>query len=267
MPKKKKTGVGQAGGVDWMAGLGPDYDKAYEKGLRKAAERLTDTVAFGGTDTPRGYNKTYWKTGKDRDGDEILILHFGTPAAAVLDILNSPKKWTLDCIEFIQVLRWCAQYHALGQEAFNKLGGINSFKLSYHETTGLRGRQLYLRSRKRDAFDCVDAMTNRKTPSGVILSTTAQEDEFLKSVPIGSRVMWSDSHPDAADTDFENENTLKIGPDEYVAHPFGILSAQELREEMATPEDEDEDDVDEAKRDAYIRRNLFIKEIEWYARS
>lgn len=248
---------------DPIEGKSDDYHTKYETALRDAMKTLLKHTRFGGSNDQRRYDQRYWTTGKDKDGDEILILTSGQPADAVNAIFASPRLWSFDCIEIIQVGRWYAELTAMGADEFNKKDK-GSFKLSYHETTGLRGRTLYRRERKRDNFTSIDGLTGRKTATDVKLTTAQEEDAFLRTLPIGTRVMWSDSHEDAFDTDFENENTIKVGDDRYAAHPFGTLSAAKMRAELG-PSSSDEPSRD--KREAYIRRHVFIKEIEWNARS
>lgn len=256
--------VQRNGDPDWESGESAEYHTRYDQALKDGVEILKD-VRFGGTDDERRYDKQFWKLGRDRDGDEILVMKAGKkPSDAVGALFDKPTEWSLDCIEYVQALRWYAQLRAKGAERFDREIKSTVFKLSYHETTGLRSRQLYQRDRKRDQFDYVDGLTNRRIATDVSLTTAAQEDVFLAKIPVGSRVMWSDAHPDARDTDFENENTIKVGDDSYAAHPFGVLPAAELRQEMGpTPYDEPK----ASRRQAYIRRWIFIKEIEWYART
>jgi len=149
-----------------------------------------------------------------------------------------------------------------GPEEFNRKAG-QIFKLSYHKSSGLRGRMMYTRNSRKEPFTRVEGLTNRKERTSIHLSTPEEEDRFLATeVPIGSRVMWSDGNPQSRGEDFENENTIKIGPNRYAAHPFGTHSSDEIRETMAAPDQETP-----AKVRAYIRRWIFIKEIEWYART
>ncbi len=247
--------------VDWLSGRDKQFDVTYEKSLLSAAKLLEKKAEFAASSSTRKFDATVWKPGTDKDGDETLVLKAGqTPSVAVDGLVNSKSKLSLDCIEFIQVARWYAQLQSVGSEEFNRRAG-NNFKLSYHETSGLRSRTTYLRNSRKEPFKSVDALTNCSVVTNVTLRTPEDEDRFLADLPIGSRVMWSDANPESRDTDFENENTIKVSADRYAAHPFGIKTAAQIRKEMASPEEETQ-----SKINAYIRRWVYIKEIEWYAR-
>lgn len=249
--------------VDLIGGKSPKYHATYDRALQQAMRHLLKYTTFGGSNDARKYNKQHWKTGKDRDGDEILILTSSKPSVAVQDIFKYPGRWSFDCIEIIQVGRWYAALMAMGDKEFDHQGN-GGFKLSYHETSGLRGRLLYRRERKRDTFESTEGLTGRKMKTDVKLTTAVEEDEFLKKLPIGTRVMWSDTHEDAQDTDFENENTIKVGEDLYAAHPFVHLSAAKIRKALGPSSAEVSS---KARRDAYVRRYVFVQEIEWNAKS
>jgi hypothetical protein len=253
--------------VDWVSGQDKEFDRNYEKNLLKAAKLLSKKVDFAASDRKRKYDPSVWTLGKDKDGDETLVLKPDKiPSAAVTSLFDSLSKseplskLSLDCIEYVQVARWYAQLQSLGAEEFDRKAG-NNFKLSYHKTSGMRSRTTYLRNSRKEPFKSVDALTKSSVITDIRLRTPEEEDRFLADLPIGSRVMWSDANPESRDSDFENENTIKVSADRFAAHPFGIKTAAEIREEMASPEDEAQ-----SKVNAYIRRWVYIKEIEWYAR-
>ena len=75
--------------VDWAAGHDRAFDRRYERHLRRAIALLNAAeVKFGGSDDPRKYDARYWRTGRDSDGDEILILTAGAPAQAVQSMFD-----------------------------------------------------------------------------------------------------------------------------------------------------------------------------------
>ena len=246
--------------VNWVSGQDTEFDKEYEENLLKAAKSLK-AVEFCSSDAIRKYDSSVWTRGKDKDGDEILILKPGQiPSEAVTSLFDSVENLSLDCIEYVQVARWYAQLQSLGKDEFNRRAGPN-FKLSYHKTSGLRSRMTYLRNSRKEPFRSVDGLTNRSVSTNITLRTPEEEDRFLADLPIGSRVMWSDGNPESRDSDFENENAIKVSADRYAAHPFGIKTAAQVRKEMASPEKDTP-----SKVNSYIRRWVYIKEIEWYAR-
>jgi len=239
-----------------------DYSTIYDTHLLTAVQLLNKgkKVKFDSTQGKRGFNAKYWKLGEDNDGDDILILKAGTPALAVDELFAEWEKWSLDCIDFIQVARWFALRHTIGFDAFNKKIGNLSFKLSYHETTGLASKGYYEREGKNEPF-AYKPEGEEAIATNIVLNNIAAENRFLRVVPTGARVMWTDSSSMAEGEDFENENTLKLGHDSYSAHPFGVLSLDELRNHVSSDEDENEVTITEAE---YYRRYVFISEIEIY---
>ena len=89
-------------------------------------------------------------------------------------------------------------------------------------------------------------------------------DQILKKAPIGSFVTWTNQ--DAVNKCsknsrlsfcvFRHENTIKIGADKFVAHPFGVLSENEIKNKMAIV-------VVGNKSQSYIARNIFISQIRY----
>jgi hypothetical protein len=243
----------------------PQYHREYESHLLQAVQILKK-AKFGGSNEPRVYDSRYWRLDSDSDGDEIMVLKAGSPAEAIDELFANlqQRKWTFDCIEFVQVARWYALRHALGFEEFNRRTTITSFKLSYHETTlGVRGGYFFERDAKLEFFVGKNEVTHKTFKSSIRVTTPQEEDALLRNLPIGSRVMWADSNPEVADEDFENENVIKVGQDMFAGHPFGIRNAAGWRRKLAL--DEDERGLKIAKEE-YARRYLFIKEFELYRR-
>ena len=235
------------------------YHRAYDRAL-VVGSIILNGMQFGGSGETRKYNNKRWKKGKDNEGDEILILESGKPSEAINDIFENPKEWSLDCIEYLQVLRWYAQLKAKGAERFDKDINMQSFKLSYHSSTGLNSRVFYSRESKNSVFTAKEEKTNIEKKTEIVLNTEEKEDEFLTTLPIGSRVMWSDTSSDAEGEDFENENAIKIAKETYAAHPYGVLSPDELRDEMA-------DGSNAQEKAEYISEYIYIQEMEVYART
>jgi hypothetical protein len=235
------------------------YGDKYDKYLVTAVNILNDAkLEFDHSDMRgRIFDSQYWKEVK-RKKESILVLKSGTPAKAIDELFANVRKWALDCIDFIQVARWYALRHTIGEEEFNKKFGSMQFKLANHETTGLEENVLFLESGERgDPF--TDEQENEPDPS-IVLNTIEDENKYLSTLPVGTRVMWTNNHPKAEGTDFENENTIKVGPDRYAAHPFGVLTVDKLRKELA----DDQDEGEEIDPMDYYQKYIFISEIEIY---
>ncbi|WMJ75331.1 hypothetical protein RCC89_19520 [Cytophagaceae bacterium ABcell3] len=68
--------------------------------------------------------------------------------------------------------------------------------------------------------------------TGMAVPVTASPERLLEVAPIGSRVAISTAG-EIDDEAWRNENVVKVGPDQYSAHPFGIVSFQQLLETAA----------------------------------
>lgn len=204
------------------------------------------------------------------------------PSAAVQAIFDQPERWALDCIDFVVAARLYAELKVAGTEAFNgKYRNLGTeldpqpMRMDQHQTPGLRTDRFWERGDVGEEFEEAqspdgegptgDGTGSGDSPdvprmTGVRPSTLEQEDEFLATLPVGTRVMWSTTS-DLAEEDWVNENTLKAGPDAYIAHPHGILSAAAVRAEMVPESISDKGAVEIRK---HIAACVFIAEVEWY---
>jgi hypothetical protein len=65
--------------------------------------------------------------------------------------------------------------------------------------------------------------------------------QLLTEAPIGSQITWANQDaidkcykdPNLPFCDFRYENTLKLGPNRYAAHPLGILNKAQIETKMA----------------------------------
>jgi hypothetical protein len=205
-------------------------------------------------------------------------------------------------VEIIEVGRWLAELDVTGRAAFDEKYGSpgGEFRLAAPGSTGIRERTLAIRTggESDGSYNCGD-----KPTTGRMMLKTATEQKivilatYLETLPIGSRVMWRNF--DTAfphDHDFKNENTVKIGPDVYAAHPFGDFPLQEvatqvgrggyddmkdlleeIRRRGQTPQKDEEDQEQQAEdkravkyyngiesREAYIAKFVRIVEIETF---
>jgi hypothetical protein len=82
--------------------------------------------------------------------------------------------------------------------------------------------------------------------------------EIVDTAPVGSRVMFRNDDR-ATGTAYRNENTVKIGRRKYVAHPFGVLSEDEVTLELyrSIP-------GEGSATLAEARAHVWIKEVDYY---
>lgn len=85
-------------------------------------------------------------------------------------------------------------------------------------------------------------------------------EQLLADAPVGSRVRWSNDDDKAKGQAFENENTVKLGPDKYLAYPLSTSGLSRKEVELRTARE-----TNPKADDAYIRKYIFISEIEYFA--
>ena len=211
----------------------------------------------------------------DEDVDFEYELKPGVlPSTAIRRIRTRSSQWALDCIDYVVAARLYAECVANGDDEFDKkytnLGtkiAPEPMRMAQHDTPGLGSTDLWRRDALGAEFD-----SNVLGRTGVAPQTPAEEDRFLRKVPIGARVMWSSEDPEG-DPDMENENAIKVGPDQYAAHPFGVLSADELRRHLLNGDESDDSDEELDYEEAFdreqqierdVNRFIYLCEVETY---
>ncbi len=187
------------------------------------------------------------------------------PSFAIREIPAHPDRWALDCVDYVVAAKLYAECVAGSDLTFDlKYANVGTrlkprqLKMARHKTSKLTASDFW--RRKGQGLEFKSKTTNQMTR--IAPANAHREAEFLASVPIGARVMWTTTHPDAAD-DMVNENTIKIGDDLYAAHPLGNLSGREVRDEMVA---DDDDELTPEERLAQIAQHISLAEVEWYDR-
>jgi hypothetical protein len=242
-----------------------EMDASYNEHLRDAVEvlkqnRFGSATELGGTT----YDLNYWEKVKDEEfkGYGKLVTKVGVePAEAVKELFDEKKlkKWAFDCAEFIQVAHLYARWKTMGSEAFNVSAG-SRLELRIHYSTGVSPELGYERHGPTEKMI-------RVGPDGNIPVDTPVDD-LLDEVPVGSRVTWRNLLADP-NTDFYNENTMKVGNDQFAAQGLTgdngkIFSRADLERALAR--------ITYGKHysgeppASYIKQNVFLKAIEHYKR-
>jgi hypothetical protein len=273
--------------------LAGEYDEDYEAALREFAE-ATDEMDFSGTGTQPRFDEECWTCvvigtlhgGQKRrysdipalvkqweafmDATEDVELEYTLkpgvrPSFAIREIQAHPDRWALDCIDYVVAAKLYAECVAGSDLTFDlKYTNVGTrlkprrLKMAQHKTAKLTASDFW--RRKGQGLEFKSKTSGQMT--GFAPANARREDEFLASVPIGARVMWTTTHPDAAD-DMVNENTIKIGDDLYAAHPLGNLSGAKVRDEMVA---EDDDELTPEQRLAQVVEHIYLAEVEWYDR-
>lgn len=251
----------------------PDRVKAYEDYLREAVALLS-SVDYGrasgwavGEDAEDKYDLEFWEEIPDEEvmksegkGLGMLRLKPGVrPSQAIDELFAKLDHWAFDCAEFVQVAHLYAMRHTMGDQAFERIlaedAGKAQVLLRSHGSTGLKSRVLYQRDKPGDKM--------REFYSGTDVETSV--DQLLADAPIGSRIVWRNLAANPAD-DIYNENTIKLGPDEFAAHGLDpdnkktVFTRARVELELARRTWTLAGDPDQKEIDA----NVFIRAIQHY---
>jgi hypothetical protein len=229
----------------------------YEYWVKDGARRLLD-AKFGTPLSPDylsdQYDKKRWKTQEDTREGRILV-PIVKPAEAVRALFEEMDLWKVDCARLVQLSHMWARLNTFGDDAFNR--ETPTIELRGRGSTGVKTRAHYGRNGANDPwFEVADVtpgqekitLTDRRVPGD-----TAQ---LVAAAPIGSRVRWTNSNQDPSESN-RHENALKMGPDQYAAKPYGVVSADHIVEKLV------EGHLTSSDRDA-LRRMVFIDEIEQF---
>ena len=196
--------------------------------LKEGAKRLSQ-VGFGNPVRKRkwdnewwGYN-TYLPPGETNpEKEEILQVWEGkSPADAVLSIFKHLDRWSFDCALFVQVVLLYAVVMRLGKEAFNQrvaehVPSDGKMLLRAHGSTGL----LYKSGWQYEKPGPKEQPWSFERTARIM---GEQENHFI-ATPNGSQVVFTNLDSLSNGRDFEHENTIKMGDDQFIAH--GIIQAR-----------------------------------------
>jgi hypothetical protein len=201
------------------------------------------------------YDQRYWEPAVDAELHSCKLVLRGDkkdePAKAIDELFDHQERWHVACAEFIQITHLYALRHTLGDEGFRQRvqTGGNKLELRRRGSTGVKTRALY----------------SAMSPVGIMFPATGffeprSVEQLLADAPIGSRVRWTNNDSKALGRAYQNENTVKLGPDKYLAYPLSTsgLSRNEVESRVARETNPKADD-------AYIRKNIFISEIEYFS--
>ncbi|MDW6005528.1 hypothetical protein [Vibrio mangrovi] len=218
---------------------------------------------------------------KDFKNDEIFsnykdnawVVKDGISMGELLDEhLFGPKKpgtkYYLDCAEYAQVLQLYALYHSASPEEKKELFETGEpIKISSFESTGLQSKSGLRRSGPDEPF--VNPATGEKA--------NLTDRELFDALPIGSRVTFTNRESSANNTDFKNENTVKVARNAVAALGFEdrILPYDDLKLHLAIydeslvnriffynpdwPEVEDPKDLTKEQKDVFAS-HVYISE-------
>jgi Protein-glutamine gamma-glutamyltransferase len=178
------------------------------------------------------YDKRFWETA----GAVNLKLKTGVKPSTAIDsiINNSSGNQTLDCAQYVEVVRLGATLMTDGDQLFDERFK-NGLNLRSHGSTSVETEISYERP-SVNTLDTKQYFAINNNPEKVVYDS---EEQLLTAAPIGSRVSVTNFNIEDTlkpDSDanvqmktfalqirkkgWENENMIKIGKNEYAA--FGI---------------------------------------------
>jgi protein-glutamine gamma-glutamyltransferase-like protein len=172
------------------------------------------------------------------------------PSEAIDAMFANLAQWRLDCAQYVQIAELYALRHTRGAEAFDSEHHGASFEFKPLDSTD----KLFYRSSPDEPMQLMRGTGSPATSA----------DEVVANAPIGSRVGWRNLAAPTSSA-YYNENTIKLGPDEFAAHGFGEpwrFTRQEIVQKLAEMTlgrpVEPERDVD------YIADNVFVVEVQYF---
>jgi Domain of unknown function (DUF4157)/Protein-glutamine gamma-glutamyltransferase/Annexin len=216
-----------------------------------------------GTARTYWYDRRYWEPGRELTSEggqqkttcKVTLLSGKSAAEAIDQMFNHQDRWLIACAEFVQIVHLYALRRTLGAKRFDETVGKPPFTLEIkrRQSTGVRTDVTFTRTAPNSSM--VRSDTGAPDPRNV--------DAILAEAPIGTRVRWTSLDDEAQGTPWQNENTIKLGPDKFGAHGTadgiftkvntGTRAEVELMTALGTNPHADL---------AYVRKNIFISEIE-----
>ena len=179
-----------------------------------------------------------------------------TPAEAVSKIFDHVDRWRFDCSEFAQVVNYYAWLKLLGPAEFNRRQAQSGKAIEIRPFQGsayTARKHYYWRETRKDW------MKLYPNGFGPGQNTCLTVREIVDSAPSGSRILFRSDKGSGA---FRNENTIKTGPNRFIAHGYGtkkvytedevILHLYRIVPGKSTAT------IDEA------RRHVWIKEVAYF---
>jgi hypothetical protein len=221
-----------------------------------------------GSQSGEGYDTEYWIKQEDPKAVCKLVLRKPhTPAEAITALFDPVRRdmWQVDCGQFVELTHYYALLKVLGPDKFNEMIGPN-MEFKKLGSTGLKRKALWWREAKGELMRLYESPPGGGKPAPVSGVAGRSEQDILNAAPFGSRVEFTNgfSISTAIKEGWEHENTIKVGQDAFVAHPFtkGISRRNVFTKEELIDMLINEGTVLEYRQAA--RGEVYISEIEIY---
>ncbi|WP_017932550.1 hypothetical protein [Robiginitomaculum antarcticum] len=205
-------------------------------------------------DDPKdAYDKDYWEVTPQieySNGNQNVATWYGLslkankrhdPALAINAILQKKDIWKIDCAIWSQLCLILAQLRMLGNKKFNKIYGNKLFLIRQHGASAIERGSIFDHGQKFSLQDIKieDDIFYRLRPSAKIhdtstVYTTKQIKAFAKN---GYRFTFRNWDASPGE-DFQYENALWLGKDQYAAFGFKdentcVYTERELKNALA----------------------------------
>jgi hypothetical protein len=229
------------------------------------------TGESAGRDPADGYDSRYWEEEESVRG----VIRARIPAWDAMDKLvksigqDVPKagggttRWSFDCLEAAYILRLYAIWRTSTSDEFNSKYRPLRFGLHAQPKLGL-ARAIHCDGPGQPAYHMEGDFEGGVSMGGRVVMETRSMEQIVADAPVGSLVAFGSVHiqnqcsagvPGAVCA-FQFENTIKLGPDRYWAHPFGVITQRTIYQEMAKA-------AGATPSEKYYRDNLYISTVRY----
>jgi Domain of unknown function (DUF4157) len=247
------------------------FDDALREGagLLGKAEFGLSAGTSAGIDPNDGYDARDWEEGSARG----VLVSKVEPWMAINSLVKNigkpvPKAgggstlWSFDCFDFVTVLRVYAYWRTLSRTEFNtKFGRL---ELGFFSKSPMQWEQTIVANRPGEQpfkSGGTQVVPGTMTFREVKIPVGQSWRHLIDSAPVGTQITWANQDakikctkdPNLSFCPYMYENTTKLGPDRYAAHPMGIVNERTIKEEMAKA-------VFEGRSvpPHYIEKNIFV---------
>ena len=259
--------VYKAGGV-----MQPDFEFFLKEGTQlfsKADFGLCSGEAKG-RDPADGYDSRYWVEEGARGSIRARIQAWDAMDKLVQNIgKDVPKagggltKWSFDCYEATLILRLYAIWRTTNRSEFNSVYHPLRFGFHAGTQTGL-AEAFHSDGPGEPAYQIEGENIGGLIFDPTIITLSKSITDIALEAPIGSLIAFGSkdiqekcrANSNLGICAFQFENTIKVGSDQFFAHPFGTVSSGEIFRRMAeaagaTPSMD------------YYRNNIYISTVRY----
>jgi hypothetical protein len=204
----------------------------YQANLVAGAQMLEQGhVGFGSSVRKGRFDHDFWEVVGRTSATErdlfLRLIHGKKPADAIDAMFKKPGLWSFDCAEFVQAVELFAIRNTVDADVFN--AHYEDLIFRQHGSTGLSPMHGIKHAWEFDEGGILRTAEGKTVDRGFL-------NRHIKESPNGSEVTFKNTDPLAKGMDYESENTIKLGPDLFIAHGIGgdgIVTRKQIEDAMA----------------------------------